>query len=306
MDTHGYFKCSLCQIIEHKMAEICDLIILEVNPNMPEVGGDTFIHISQIDHLVEVDTPVPQLPKSAIGSVEETIGKYIAELVNDGDTIQLGIGSIPDAAALAFKSKKDLGVHTEMIGNSIADLVEAGTITGKKKSLHRGKIIGTFALGDKKLYDFMNNNPGVEILRGSYVNDPFVIAKNDNMVSINSCISVDLTGQINAESIGSRQYSGTGGASDTAYGAIHAKNGRSIIAVKSTVKKGTASSIVPVLAPGAIVSIQRNNIDYVVTEYGIAPLRGRSIKERVNNLIAVAHPDFRQELKAGAEQYWLS
>lgn len=305
MDKFGYFRCSLCEIWEQNLIESSKLILLEVNPNMPAVYGDTTIHVSQVDKIVEVNTPVPKLPRGPITETDKVIGQYIASLINDGDTIQLGIGGIPDAAAQALMSRNDLGVHTEMLTNSVYDLVEAGVVTGRKKSLNKGKIIATFALGDQNLYDMMHENPSVQIMRGDYVNNPFVIAQNDNMVSINSCISVDLTAQINSESVGSAQYSGSGGAVDTAYGAIHAKNGRSIIALNSTAKEGTISTIVSALAPGAIVTLSRNNVDYVVTEYGIANIKGRSVRERVNNLIAVAHPDFRAQLREDAERYML-
>ena len=305
MDEHGYFRCSLCQIWEAELLEHCDLVIMEVNPNMPLIGGDTAIHISRVHHLVETNTPVPKLPRSPINEVDQVIGEYIATLVNDGDTIQLGIGGIPNAVGKALMSKRDLGLHIEMLTNSISDLVEAGVLTGRKKNLHNGKMIATFALGDQKLYDMMHNNPAVEILRGDYVNAPFVIAKNDNMVSINTCISVDLSGQVNSESIGSLQYSGSGGQVDTACGAIHAKNGRSIIALNATAKDGTVSTIMSSLAPGAIVTLSRNNVDYVVTEYGIASLRGRSVRDRVSNLIAIAHPHFRVDLKKQAEALML-
>ncbi|HWQ62375.1 MAG TPA: acetyl-CoA hydrolase/transferase C-terminal domain-containing protein, partial [Negativicutes bacterium] len=217
-----------------------------------------------------------------------------------GDTVQLGIGGIPNAVAQAFLTKQDLGVHTEMITSSMADLAEAGVITGRRKTLHKGKMIGTFALGTQKLYDFIDGNPAVQLLRGDYVNNPFVIARNDNMVSINTALQVDLTGQICSESIGLKTYSGTGGQNDTAEGAIHARNGRSIIALYSTARDGTISTIQPWLTPGAAVTLSRNNIDYVVTEYGIAPLKARTIRQRVANLIAVAHPDFRRELGEAA------
>lgn len=305
MDQHGYLRCSLSQIGEQDLLAMADLVIAEVNPNLPVVSGETEIHIRDIDALVEVDTPIPQLPRGPISDTDRIIGEYIASLVNDGDTIQLGIGAIPDAAAQALMTKHDLGVHTEMLTNSLVDLVEAGVITGRKKNLHPGKIVGTFALGDQRLYDMLHNNPSVLLLRGSYVNDPRVVAQNDNMVSINTCVSVDLTGQVNSESIGTLQYSGSGGQNDTAAGAIHAKNGRSIIALHATAKGGTVSTIQPVLAPGAVVTLSRNNVDYIVTEYGIAPMRGRPVRERVENLIAIAHPDFREELRRGAEQYML-
>ena len=305
MDEHGYLRTSLCAIAERELIDNADLVIAEVNPNMPVVNGDTEVHIKDIDAIVEVNTPIPILPRGKITEKDKIIGEYVASLIHDGDTIQLGIGAIPDAVAGALLGKHDLGVHTEMITNSLVDLVEAGVVTGKKKSLHPGKIIGTFALGDKKLYDMMNNNPSVWLLRGTYVNDPWVIAQNDNMVSINSCISVDLTGQVNSESVGSVQYSGSGGQNDTAFGAIHARNGRSIIAMHSTAKNDTISTIVPVLSPGSIVTLSRNNVDYIITEYGIAPMKGRSIRERVKNLIRIAHPDFRDELRDEAQKYCL-
>jgi len=300
MDKHGYVKTSLSALYEKAFIEHADLVIMEVNPRLPNVGGDTELSIDDIDYIVEVDRPLPILPAAEITATDKIIGEYVASLVNDGDTIQLGIGGIPNAVALAFMNKQELGVHTEMITSSMADLAEAGVITGRKKSLHKGKMIGTFALGTQKLYDFMDNNPAVQLFRGEYVNDPFVIARNDNMVSINTGLQVDLSGQVCSESIGLKTWSGTGGQNDTAEGAIHAKNGRSIIALNSTAKDGTISTIQPWLTPGAAVTLSRNNIDYIVTEYGIAPMKARTIKERVENLIAVAHPDFRQGLRESA------
>lgn len=305
MDEHGYCRFSLSNMHEQEMARRADLVICEVNPNMPIVGGETEIHISEIDCLVEVNNPIPILPKGPISDEEMAIGQYVGSLVKDGDTIQLGIGGIPDAVANALMDKHDLGVHTEMITNSIADLVEAGVITNRKKNFMTGKMVGTFALGNQKLYNMLNNNPAVWIMRGSYVNDPSIVAKNDNMVSINTAVEVDLTGQICSETIGTLHYSGSGGQNDTAEGAIHSKGGRSIIALRSTAKKGTVSTINAIHTPGAVVTLSRNNIDYVVTEFGIAPLRGRSVKERVNNLIAVAHPDFREQLRKDAERLLL-
>lgn len=305
MDKHGYVRSSLSLVNEKYFLENADLVILEINPNIPVVNGETEIHISNVDYVVEVDTPVPTLGCSHVSDTEKTIGEYVASLVNDGDTIQLGIGSIPDASAMAFMDKKNLGLHTEMITNSIADLVEAGVITNKKKTLHTGKLVGAFAYGNEKLYDLLDNNPSVMIMRGDYVNDPRVVAMNDNMVSINTAIQVDLTGQVCSESMGTIQFSGSGGQFDTAFGAIHSKGGRSIIALKSTAKKGSISTILPVLTPGAVVTLSRNVVDYVVTEFGIAALRGRSVGDRVNNLIAIAHPDFRSELKKEAEKYHL-
>lgn len=300
MDRHGYVKTSLSALYEKVFIENADMVIMEVNSRLPNVGGDTELPIDEIDYIVEVDRPIPILPTAPINVTDRTIGEYVASLVNDGDTIQLGIGGIPNAVAQAFMDKRELGVHTEMITSSIADLAEAGVITGKKKSLYKGKIIGTFALGTQKLYDFMDDNPSVQLLRGEYVNNPFVVARNDNMVSINTGLQVDLTGQICSESIGLKTWSGSGGQNDTAEGAIHARNGRSIIALNSTAKNGSVSTIQPWLTPGAAVTLSRNNIDYIVTEYGIATMKARTIKQRVDNLIAIAHPNFRQELREAA------
>ncbi|NLW78688.1 MAG: acetyl-CoA hydrolase/transferase family protein [Ruminococcaceae bacterium] len=303
MDEHGYMRFSLSNVAEKDAAEECELVIVEVNPNLPLVYGDTEIHISEIDYLVEAPMPVFTLEPGTPSPEEMTIGQYVSELVEDGSTIQLGIGGIPDAAAMAFMNKRDLGVHTELLTNSIVDLVEAGVITNRKKTYFKGKMVATFALGSQRLYDMMHNNPAVCIMRGPYVNNPFNIAKNDKMISINSAVEVDLTGQIASEAIGTRTYSGSGGQNDTAEGAIHSKGGKSIIALRSTAKNGTISTIKPVLSLGAVVTMSRNNIDYIVTEFGIAPMRGRSVVERIENLIAIAHPDFRAELRKGVEAY---
>lgn len=305
MDAHGYMKIPLCLIHERAFLEAADRIILQINPNLPSVFGDTEVHIRDVDMVVEAATPLPYLPQSQPTETEKIIGEYIASMVQDGDCIQLGIGGIPDAAAQALMSKHDLGVHSEMLTNSMVDLVNAGVITGRKKTYLPGKMVGTFAYGTQELYDMLDNNPSVLMLRGETVNNPQVVAMNDNFVSINSCLSVDLTGQICSESIGSRQYSGSGGQADMAVGAVHAKNGRGIIAVASTKRHGTVSSITAQLEPGSVVTLSRNEADYVVTEYGIAPLRGRSVRQRVENLIAVAHPDFRAELRQQAQKLLL-
>ena len=305
MDAHGYMKIPLCLIHERAFLEAADRIILQINPNLPSVFGDTEVHIRDVDMVVEAATPLPYLPQSQPTETEKIIGEYIASMVQDGDCIQLGIGGIPDAAAQALMGKHDLGVHSEMLTNSMVDLVNAGVITGRKKTYLPGKMVGTFAYGTQELYDMLDNNPSVLMLRGETVNNPQAVAMNDNFVSINSCLSVDLTGQICSESIGSRQYSGSGGQADMAVGAVHAKNGRGIIAVASTKRHGTVSSITAQLEPGSVVTLSRNEADYVVTEYGIAPLRGRSVRQRVENLIAVAHPDFRAELRQQAQKLLL-
>ena len=305
MDKHGYFMIPLCLIHERAFLEAADRVILQVNPNLPRIYGDTEVHIRDVDMIVEATTPLPILPQAAPNELEQTIGSYVASLVNDGDTIQLGIGGIPDAAAMALMDKHDLGVHSEMITNSMADLLEAGVISGKKKNYMQGKMVGTFAYGTQKLYDMLDENPSMVMLRGETVNDPQVVSRNDNFVSINACLGLDLTGQVCSESIGSRQYSGSGGQADMAVGASHSKNGRNIIATTSTKKGGTVSTISAQLAPGSVVTLGRNQLDYVVTEFGIAPLRGRSIRQRVENLISVAHPDFRAQLREDAKRLML-
>ena len=305
MDKHGYLHIPLCLIHERAFLEQADRIIVQVNPNLPVTYGDTELHIRDVTCLVEAATPLPYLPEHEPTEKEKVIGQYVASLVHDGDCIQLGIGGIPDAAAHALMDKHDLGVHSEMLTNSMVDLVEAGVVTGRRKTLHPGKMIGTFAFGSQRLYDMLDHNPSVRIMRGDYVNDPWVIAKNDNFVSINSAISIDLTGQVCSESLGPRQYSGSGGQVDMAIGAAHAKNGLNIIALESTKKNGTISSVTPSLTAGSVVTLSRNQVDYVITEYGIARMRGMSVRDRVNNLIAVAHPDFRAELRREADRLML-
>lgn len=305
MDKHGYFSLSLSVTYEREYIENADIVILEINENLPRVYGDTSVHISEVDFIYENHTEVPQLQIIEPSGKDMVIGKFIAELVEDGSTIQLGIGGIPNAVSKALINKRDLGVHTEMITDGMVDLYNAGVITNRKKTLHKNKFIGTFALGTKKLYNFIDDNLGVELKRGVYTNDPYIIGQNAKMVSINTALQIDLTGQCCSESIGHKQYSGTGGQSDTAVGAQNSVGGKSIIALYSTAKNDTLSTIVPFLTLGGTVSLSRNDVDYVVTEYGIAPLRGRGLRERVNNLIAIAHPNFRKELKKEADKYLL-
>ncbi len=297
MDKHGYMRSSLTNMYERHYFDNADKIILEVNPNLPWIEGNSEIHISKVDRLVEVNTPIPTIGQATLTEEDISIGNYIGELINDGDTIQLGIGGIPDAIALALKDKKDLGIHTEMINSGMAKLMKEGVITNERKTFLKGKTVGAFAFGDQELYDNLDRNPSILILDSHFTNDLSIIARNDNMVSINTSLQVDLTGQVCSESIGTRHYSGTGGQTETAIGANLSKNGRSIIALKSTAKAGTISSITPVLSPGAIVTLSRNSVDYVVTEYGVAPMKGRSIRDRVSNLISIAHPNFREELR---------
>lgn len=305
MDEHGYFCMPLSLIYERAFFEQAKRVIVEVNPRLPRVWGDTMIHISEVDMIVEAETIPEMLPESHPSEKEEVIGQYVASLVQDGDTIQLGWGGIPDAAAHSLMTKHDLGVHSEMLCNSMVDLVEAGVITGKKKTFLPGMMVGTFACGNQRLYDMLNNNPSVRLFQGTFTNDPRIVSRNDHFVAINSAVNVDLQGQICAESIGSRQYSGAGGQFDMSYGAIHSKGGRCIIALPSTQKNDTLSTITAQLTPGSAVTTPRNTIDYVVTEYGIAPLRGRNFKQRVENLIAIAHPDFRAQLRKDAQRLML-
>lgn len=305
MDRHGYFRASLSLIHEKELFEQARMVIVEVNPHFPLVGGETEVHIDAVDYVVESDLPLLCLPRSIPGPAEETIGEYVSGLVKDGDTIQLGVGNIPDAVSASFINKHDLGVHTEMLTSGIVDLVEAGVITNRKKNFHRGKIVATFIYGDQRLYDFVDENPSVELFRSSVVNNPYVVAQNDNMVSINTALAVDLTGQVSSEGIGTLHFSGTGGQCDMATGANHSRGGRSIIALHSTAKGGNLSTISTVLAPGSAVTLSRNCVDYVVTEYGVAELVGCSVRERVLRLISVAHPDFRAELKRDARSYGL-
>lgn len=303
MDEHGNLNIAYGIAFEMDMLEKADIVVLEISPDAPRTFGENVVNIRDVDFLVESQFPRFEMNPVAPGEVDLAIGRNIASLVEDRSCIQLGIGNIPNAVAMSLMDKKDLGVHTEMITDSMADLYEAGVITNKYKNVYPGKMVGTFVYGSKKLYDFVNNNPMVEFKRGRHVNDPFIIAQNDNMVSINTAVQVDLTGQVASESLGRRQYSGTGGQFDTAFGAVRSNGGKSIIALHSTAKKGTVSTIVPVLGSGTIVSLSRNDVDYVVTEYGIAPMRGRSISERVYNLISIAHPDFRKELENAVAEY---
>ena len=284
------------------------LVVHVTNPNTPIVYGETELYIDMFDYIVEDTSPINTFEPGELSDADRAIGEHVASLVEDGSTIQLGIGAIPDAVAAAFMSKKDLGIHTEMVTSAMADLVLAGVATGAKKTLHPYRLIGGFVSGSKKLVEFATENPGVHLMPFKYVNNPWVINKNYKMCSINTCIEVDLTGQVASETIGPRQFSGTGGQNDTAEGAIHCPGGKSIIAFASAITKkdGTRlSKIKSILTPGSVVTLSRNNIDYIVTENGIAPMKGRTVRQRVDNLIAIAHPDFREELRAEANQFML-
>jgi acyl-CoA hydrolase len=303
-DSHGFVSLSLGITYEKDILEAARLVVLEVNPRLPRTFGDTQVHVSEVDFFVEHEQEVPSLPAPNPDATDLLIGEHIAELVEDGSTIQLGIGGIPNAAALALRHKKDLGVHTEMLVDSMMELYEMGVVTNARKSLKKGKLVTTFAMGSRKFYDWLDDNVAVEFQRGRWTNDPSVIAQNSRMVSINTCISVDFTGQVASESIGPAQYSGTGGQSDTATGAVagHDGLGKSVIACYSTAKGGTVSTIVPMLPEGSAVTLHRSLVDHVVTEHGIARLRGRTVSERTRALIGVAQPEFRKDLEAQARK----
>ena len=309
-DSHGFMSLSLSNTYEKMTIEHAKLVILEINPNAPRVFGDLEIHLDDVNYLIEANYPMLELADAQPNEKDLAIGKYIAEYVNDGDCIQLGIGGIPNAVAASLMNHKDLGIHTEMLTTGMMKLIKNKVVNGKCKQVDKGKHVATFAMGTKELYDFIDNNPSI-VLRDSYsVNDPYVIALNDNQVSINTTLEVDVTGQCCSEALGSIQFSGTGGQTDTVVGSQNSKNGRSFIALystasvknKTTGEKEEVSKIVCQLKQGAAVSLSRNDIDYLVTEYGIVNLRGTSISERVKLITSIAHPDFRDKLLEEAKK----
>jgi 4-hydroxybutyrate CoA-transferase len=299
-DSHGF--CSLGTSVDAALAasRTATVVIAQLNASMPRTLGDTFIHESQIDLGVEVDVPPYERAEPPPGEVERRIGEHVAELIEDGATLQLGIGAIPSATALALGDKHDLGIHTEMFTDAVIDLVERGIITGARKEINRGKIVSAFLMGTQALYRFVDDNPMVELRPVDYTNDTAVIRRFSRMVAINSAIEVDVTGQVVADSIGSRFYSGVGGQMDFIRGAALAPQGRAIIALPSTAAKGTVSRISPMLQAGAGVVTTRAHVRTVVTEYGVAELHGRTVGERARALIGIAHPDFRDELMTRA------
>ncbi len=304
-DEHGYCSFGVEVGLTKSAAESAKIIIAEVNQQMPRTLGDSFIHVSKLNHIIPVDYPIPEV-RMAEGKSEviEKIAGYIAELIPNGATMQLGIGAIPNAVLKYLYHKKDLGVHSELFSDGVIDLVNAGVLTNARKTLHPGKILAGFVIGTQELYHWVDNNPMIELRPTEYVNDPFVIAQNERMVAINSAIEVDLTGQVCADSIGPKLYSGVGGQLDFIYGASRSKGGVPIIALPSTttLKGGTlVTRIAAMLKQGAGVVTSRNHVRYVVTEYGIADLYGKTIRQRAHQLINVAHPDFRADLEKQAE-----
>ncbi len=304
-DEHGFLSFGIENGLTKSVAESARIIIAEVNQQMPRTLGDSFIHLSRINYIVPVNYQLAEMLMGGEGADEitEKIAGYIAELIPDGATMQMGIGAIPDAVLKYLYNKKDLGVHSELFSDGVIDLVDAGVLTNARKTFHQGKITAGFIIGSRRLYAWVDDNPLIELHPTEYINDPFVIAQNDRMVAINSAIEVDLTGQVCADSIGPKLYSGVGGQLDFIYGASRSKGGVPIIALPSTttLRDGTViSRIVTMLKRGAGVVTSRNHVRYIVTEYGVADLYGKSIRQRAQALIGIAHPDFREDMKKEA------
>ena len=294
-DNNGF--CSLGVSVDYtkRAAESAKIVIAEVNKTMPRTHGDSFIHVSDIDYFVEVDMPIAELKGVELTEVEKNIGKHAAELIDDGCCLQLGIGGIPDAVLFYLTGFKDLGIHSEMISDGVKNLVEKGVITGRRKTLHKGKIIVNFLMGTRSFYDWADDNPNIEMRTVDYTNNPYVIAQNKKMIAINSALEVDLLGQVCADTLGAKQFSGVGGQLDFVRGARLSEGGKAIIALPSSAKGGV-SRIVPTLKVGAAVTTSRNDVDYVVTDFGIASLKGKTVRERMKSLINIAFPDAREEL----------
>lgn len=301
-DEHGYCSYGVSIDVTKAAAESAGYVIAEVNPNMPRTLGDCFIHINAIHELVPSTESILEAPVGEIDDIAKKIGRHIADLIQDGSTLQLGIGTIPDAVLASLGGKRNLGIHSEMISDGVIDLVEKGVINGSKKNIHTGKIVASFAIGSRRLYDFIDNNPMCEFHPSEYTNDPFRIAQNDRVVAINSALQVDLTGQVCADSLGTYFYSGIGGQVDFIRGASRSNQGRPIIALPSTASDGKVSRIAAILTPGAGVVTSRGDVHYVVTEYGIADLHGKTIRERAMALIHIAHPDHRETLMEEARK----
>ncbi len=305
-DSHGFCSFGVGVDTTLTAAKKARFVIAQVNDQMPRTYGDSFIHVSDIDAIVESSRPLCELPKHEITDLHLAIARNVATLIEDGSTIQTGIGGIPDAVLIYLKDRKDLGVHTELLSDHIIPLIESGVVNGRRKTLHPRKVVLAFALGTRRLFDFVNDNPIFEFHPNAYTNNPILIAQNDHMVAINSALQVDITGQVCADSIGTYFYSGIGGQVDFIRGATRSKGGKPIIAIPSTAKNDTISRIVPTLDPGAGVVTSRGAVHYVVTEFGVAYLHGRSIRQRAEALIQIAHPDFRNQLYEYCERTkWL-
>lgn len=302
MDAHGYFSFGLTCSEAPAAIEKAKRIYLEVNPNMPRTHGQNFIHISQVDGLCESQLPIVELPSPELTEKDRIIGHLIGDLIPDGATIQLGIGAIPNAIGQALIHKKDLGIHSEMFTEAFLDLIACGAVNNRLKELHPGKSVTTFAAGSRRMYDYLHDNPGVEFRPVDYVNNPTVIGAHSKFISVNACLEVDLLGQVCSESLGAVNYSGTGGQVDFVRGAARSLGGKSFIAMGSTAKNGTLTKIRPILTPGSVVTTSKNDVDHIVTEYGVAQLKGKTAGQRAKALIALAHPDFRDELAFEAKR----
>lgn len=299
-DEHGFMSLGAEVLASKAALSVSKFRVAQVNDQMPRTLGDTFVHVSTFHKIVEVSETLPVLEKKKASGFEKQIGEHIASLIEDGSTLQLGIGGIPDAVLTALRSKRDLGIHTEMISDGVMEGIEAGFITGSRKTLHTGKVVGTFALGTPRLYKFIDNNPIFELHPTNYTNNPLIVSQNEKMVAINSAIEIDITGQVCSDSIGPYIYSGFGGQVDFIRGAAMSKGGRPIIALPATAKDGQLSRIVPFLKQGAGVVTSRGDVHYVITEFGIAFMHGKNLRERAKALIDIAHPDFREELERAA------
>jgi len=302
IDRHGYMSLGVSVDINKAAVAAADLVIAEVNPQMPRVHGDSWVHVNDVDALVEHDAPLIELPTPPVRPEDEAMGTTIAAMIPDGACIQLGIGGVPNAVARSLMQHRDLGIHTEMFVDAMVDLVESGVATGARKTFHAGKALYAFAAGSRRMYEFLDDNPYIEAHPVSYTNFPPNIARNDSMVSVNSTIEVDLTGQCCSESIGPRQFSGTGGQHDYARGAFDSRGGKSIIAFYSTARGGQVSRVVPTLTPGAVVTTPRNEVHWLVSEFGAANLKGRTTRDRAKAMIGLAHPRFRDELTVEARR----
>ena len=300
-DEDGFCSYGLTVDYAPAAAKTARIVIAQINKNMPRTGGEK-INLKDVTYIVEHDEPLFELPSPKIGEIEKKIAENVASLIPDGATLQLGIGAIPDTVLSFLKDRKGLGIHSEMFSDGIVDLYRTGAITNENKGVDKGKFVATFLMGTKKLFDFVNGNPDIEMRAVDYVNDPYVIGQNPDMISVNSALQIDLTGQINAETIGAKHFSGIGGQVDFVEGTWRSHGGRSIIALPSTAAHGTVSRIVNCFPEGAAVTTSRGIADYIVTEYGIAAMKGKSLRERAHELIKIAHPAFRDELLHEAEK----
>lgn len=306
MDEHGYFALGIAADYTMAAIERARVVVLEVNPNVPFTHGNCHVHVSKVAAVVENERALPEVGLPTIGPVQQAIGDHVAAMIDDGSTLQIGYGAIPDAVVMQLRHKRDLGIHTEMMGDGLLSLIECGAVTNRRKNHLPGKSIATFALGSARLYRYMHRNPAFELHPVDHTNDPWLAGRNDKLITINATLQIDLFGQCGSESLGATPYSGTGGQSDFVRAGNRSAGGKSFIVLPSTAKDGRISRIVPVLDPGTFVSTGKNDVNYVVTEYGVAQLRGKSMRERARALIQIAHPDFRPQLQQEAARLRLA